>query len=205
MAIELNIPDVPGVPPLVSYSANNILLLAADAVAAYNYLFGTNWGVFLNGTKAFAYQSVIDFSYKQDLPTSDYPVEAGGFMSYDKVEMPFDVRVRVVSAGTESGREALLSSVRAASKTLNLYDIVTPEQTYRGCNITHFDFARSASSGVGMIIIDIWFIEIRETSTATFTSTQQPGVAGQQNTGSVNPQPSTAIDRKFDDGTWGVR
>jgi hypothetical protein len=202
-----NIPNVPGVPPLPSYSPNTIVLLAADVVLAILGLFGSQWGVFLDGAKAFDYHSIVDFDYKQDWPTSDYPVEDGGFQSYDKVELPFDVRVRVARGGTESDRESLLSSVRAAAGTLDLFDVVTPEQTYSDCNITHVDFKRSSAGGVGLIIIDIWFTEIRQTSTSNFTQTQQPGNSGQVNTGNVSPQaPATSeIDKNFDNGTWGVQ
>src|SRR5215469_5882183 len=33
--------------------------------------------------------SFVDVEYKQDWPISDYPVEQGGFQSYDKVRLPF--------------------------------------------------------------------------------------------------------------------
>jgi hypothetical protein len=203
----VDIPNVPGVPPLPSYSPNDIVLLAVDVIGAILGLFGSEWGIFLDGEQAFDYQSIVDFDYKQDWPTSDYPVEDGGFQSYDKVELPFDVRVRVASGGTEAERESLLSSVRAAAGTLDLFDVVTPEQTYSSCNITHVDFKRTSSNGVGLILIDIWFTEIRITSTSTFTQTQQPGNAGQVNTGNVNGQaPATSeIDKNFDNGNWSVQ
>lgn len=198
-----NIPNVPGVPPLSSYSANNIALLVADVATALNSLFGSQWGIYLNGLQAFDYQSIVDFDYKQDWPTADYPIEEGGFQSYDKVELPFDVKVRVVSGGSESDRQSLLDSVHAAAGTLDLFDVVTPEKTYTGCNISHIDYKRSAGSGVGMIMIDIWFIEIRESATANFANTQSPVNAGQVNTGNVSPQaPSQEIDKNFDNGTW---
>lgn len=182
-----NVPNVPGVPPLSSYSGSSIVLLFNDAISAIsNILFGTGWGIFLDGEQAFDYQSILDFDYKQDWPISDYPVEEGAFQSYDKVQLPFDVRVRVSSGGTISERQALLTSVQAAANTLDLYDVVTPEQTYASCNITHVDYKRTSVNGVGVIVMDIWFIQIRVTSTAVFSNTQQPGIAGQQNTGSVS-------------------
>lgn len=202
----VNVPKVPGVPALPSYSANNISLLVADVTFAINSLFGPQWGIFLDGAQAFPYQSILDFDYKQDFPISDYQVEEGGFQSYDKVTLPFDVKVRVVSGGSESEREALLTAVHDAAATLDLFDVVSPERTYVGCNITHFDYKRSSSSGVGIIIIDIWFTEVRESATATFANTQQPGVAGQQNTGSVTAQPAgQAINQNFDNETWSLQ
>lgn len=207
-----DVPNVPGVPALPSYAANTVALLAADVGAVLAVLSGPGWGVFLNGAQAFAYRSIVDFDFKQDWPVSDYPVEPasgtspGGFQSYDKVQLPFDVRVRMTSDGDEAGREALIADVQAGANTLNLYDVVTPEQTYAGCNITHVDFKRSAENGVGMILIDVWFLQIRQTSTSTFTSTRTPTVAGQQNTGSVATQaPSGQVDAGFDSGALVLR
>jgi hypothetical protein len=196
-----DIPNVPGVPPLSSFSADNVVLLFEDVVSAIlGFLGGPQWGIFLDGVPAFDYNSIVDFDFKQDWPISDYQVEDGGFQSYDKVQMPFDVRVRVSSGGSEFERQSLLTSVLAAANTLDLYDVVTPEQTYPGCNITHVDFKRTATNGVGMIIIDIWFIEIRVTSTSTFSSTQNPTTSGQQNTGSVAPSAaSPAVQQQLTD------
>lgn len=182
-----DVPNLPGVPPLSSYAPNNTVLAFADAIASLILGSGPQWGIFLNGDQAFDYNSIVDFDYKQDFPVSDYQLEDGAFQSYDKVQLPFDVKVRVASGSSASDREALLSSVRAAANTLDLYDVVTPEQVYSSCNITHIDFKRTSNNGVGLIIIDIWFIEIRITSTSTFSSTQQPSVAGQQNSGNVSP------------------
>jgi len=119
------VPNVPGVPALSAYGGQSIVLLVADAISLFNSFFGSGWGIFLDGQQAFAYNSVLDFDYKQDWPLSDYPVEDGAFQSYDKVQLPFDVRVRVASGGSESERQDLLTSVQAAANTLDLYDVVT--------------------------------------------------------------------------------
>lgn len=202
-----DVPKVPGVPALPSYALNNVALLAADAALVLGALSGPSWAVVTAaGAKAFAYNSVVDVDFKQDFPVSDYQVEEGGFESYDKVELPFDVRVRLASGGTEQQREALLTSVQAAAKTLELYEIVTPEQVYAGCSITHHAFKRGADGGVGMILADVWFVEIRETSTSTFSNTKTPTLAGQQNTGNVAAQPAgRSIDQGFDSGALVLR
>ena len=100
-----DIPNLPGVPPLSSFSTDNLVLLFADVVSAIlDFLGGPQWGIFLDGVPAFDYNSIVDFDFKQDWPISDYQVEDGGFQSYDKVQLPFDVRVRVSSGGSEFER-----------------------------------------------------------------------------------------------------
>jgi hypothetical protein len=185
-----DIPDVPGVPNLSSYSANPVVLLFADAISSLLGFFGgpqSGWGIFLNGAQAFPYNSVVDFDYKQDYTIADEPIEQGSFVSYDKVQHPFDVRVRVASGPSESDRQALLVSARAAAADLNLYTVITPEDIYDSCNITHIDWKRSAENGVGVIVVDFWFQEIRQSATSTLSNTQSPTSAGQQSTGNVSP------------------
>ncbi len=188
-----NVPNAPGVPPLSSYGASNVALLIADVIASIGGQAGTQWGIFLNGAPIIDGDSVVSFDFKQDFPVSDYPVEKGGFQSYDKVQLPADIRVRYSAGGSIANRQVFLDSIEAVMNTVDLYDIVTPEITYLGYNFTHRDFRRTAANGVGLIVVDLWLTEIRVTSTATFINTQQPGEAGQQNGGNVQGQETGSI------------
>lgn len=186
-----NVPNVPGVPALSSYLSNAVVLLAADAISL---LFGglTNpWGVYLDGAVAFDYDSFNALSFRKEGVIADYQVEgeggASGFMSYDKVALPFECRVRLVVGGSEARREALLSQIADAQEDLELYDVVTPERLYQNCNILRHSYERTASEGVGLIKIDITFQEIRSSEVTAFSNTQQPGSAGQQGLGNVQP------------------
>jgi hypothetical protein len=183
-----NVPNLPGVPSLSSYTSNTLSLLISDAISIINAFFGPQWGIFLNGAQVIPYNSVLDFDYKQDWPLSDYPVEDGGFQSYDKVQLPFDIKIRLASGGTEAERQALLAAVDFYANSLELFDVITPEKAYTSCNITHYDYKRSSHNGVGVIVVDLWFIEVRVTATSTYTNTQSPGVAGPQSSGAVTPE-----------------
>jgi hypothetical protein len=169
-----DVPDVPGVPPLTSNSANPVALLFSDAISAVLDFFvgGPQWGIFLNGAQAFPYNSVVDFDFKGDSTVAD-------------------VRVRVASGPSESDRQALLVAARAAKDDLNLYTVVTPEDTYDSANIVHVDWKRSSENGVGVVVVDFWFQEIRQSATSTFSNTQSPTVAGPQSSGNVSPVPNT--------------
>lgn len=215
-----NVPNVPGVPFLSSYSSSGLALLTADTVLGVLNALQPQWGVYdqsgvpiiasslasslglgtlassansisslLSGVNLINLFSVVDFEYKQDWSVSDYPVEAGGFQSYDKVQLPFDVRMRVAAGGPESNRQALLDTVTSIANTLTLFDVYTPEQVFVNCSVTHFDYKRTATNGVGLIVIDLWLMEVRVTSTATFSNTQQPSGASPFSVGNVQPQP----------------
>ena len=116
----MGVPNLPGVPALSSFAspAAGVVLLTADAVSLITQALYPQWGIYLNGSPilassaqplfnlgtlinaaesllnslSFGIFSVVDFAYKQDWTVSTYPVEEGGFQSYDKVQHPFDVR-----------------------------------------------------------------------------------------------------------------
>jgi hypothetical protein len=191
-----NVPNVPGVPTLTSYSAAPILLALSDAAFVALSFLAPRWGIFLDGVPALPMaKSVASFEYKQDWTISDYPVEEGGFQSYDKVQLPFECRVRITSSGSSGDRAALLAALDQIANSLDLYDVVTPERVYTSVNVHHMDYRRTATNGVGLLVVDLWLVEVRVTATATFTNTQQPGDSGQQGVGNVQPQaPSGGFD-----------
>lgn len=197
-----NVPNVPGVPilprdPGAAIAA--IAFLAADAIANLIGLFGSpKWGIFLSGIPVVVAESVLTFDFKQDYTVADYPIEEGGFESYDKVQVPFDVRLRFSMGGSEADRQVFLDSIATAAASLELYEVFTPEVSYASMNITHYDYRRTATNGVGLLVVDVWLVEVRTTATATFANTKQPNVAGPQNVGTVQPTaPTAAVADRF--------
>lgn len=210
-----NVPNLPGVPPLLSFAANTLTLLLTDAIGFLGGLFGPRWGIYLDGVIALEVESVVNFSVKKDYAIADYPVEGGlttpsSFQSYDKVELAGDIRVRVTSGPDTADRQLLLNDAEAIAATLDLYDIVTPEKVYRSYNVSHYDVQRTAVNGVGMIVCDLWFAEVRQTQAASFTqtptmtSTQNPTTGSPQGLGNVQPAaPSASVQSSFSSSSAG--
>lgn len=132
--------------------------------------------------------STIEFEYAQDFPLSTYPQENGAFQTYDKVTLPWDVKLKIACGGSTSNRQAFLSTVQAIANSFALFDIVTPEQTYTGCNVERISWSRRSDRGLTLIVVEIAFKQIPITSGATFTNTQQPGDQSSQALGNVQPQ-----------------
>lgn len=193
--------SIPGAPVLLRQPAavssafaklNTASLLVADASIIKQLFNKPQWGVF-KGTKAVAAaDSVLTFEYRQDTKISDYPQEKGGFQSYNKVGTPFDVRVQLTKGGTESDRSAFLSAIEAATASLDLFDVVTPEKVYKNANLQRFDYRRTAQSGVGLITVDLWLVEVRETVTAGFAVAKKPSGFAAVNGGTVQGAISSA-------------
>ena len=169
--------------------ATALTLMTADTYTPDNY--ASQWGIFLNGSPVITADTVVDFTLRKDWNICDAPLEQGAFESYNKVFLPYDVRLRFVAGGSESNRTALLASVDAAASTLSVYSAVTPEMVYPSVNIKHYDYRRTSVNGVGMITVDVWCEEVRINSTSALTNTAQPSGASQINGGSIQGTPPT--------------
>ncbi len=199
-----NVPIAPGVPPLPRNPlevAAAISLLTQDAI---NTIAGSGqplWGIFQNNIPVVLADNVVSLDYKQDWTVSDYPLEQGAFESYDKVQLPFECRVRFSCGGDVTNRQDFLDSIAAIANTLNLYTIVTPEEIYPSVNITHYDYRRTASNGVGLIVVDVWAIQVRITASTMFQNVQNPSSASPQNGGNVQTMtPNQTVQNDFADG-----
>lgn len=194
MAQQVNVPDVDGVPSVnfAPGAGGDIILAAADtARLGPSYGGGAPWGIYSGGRPVVRADTVAAFDYKQDWVISDHPLERGAFESYNKVQVPFDIRVVYTAGGSEANRAALLRSIEAIAGTLNLYEVVTPEAVYPSVNVVHYDYRRTALNGVGLLVVSVWCLEVRVTvrdsSGGSFTSPAAPSGAEQINGGTVQP------------------
>lgn len=212
-----NVPQAPGVPPLlrqVGQVQSTVVLAVADAAIVFStlgVLGAPQWGLFTQaGAPAFAAAgaggiatvvtnflsggsglSVGDVEFRLDHRIATAPQEQGAFLSYNKVSAPFDGRVTYIVSGTAAQRSQFLSQVLALQKSLTLLNLTMPEYVYPSCNIVHHGLRRSAKDGVTMIAVDIWVEEVRITGTAAFSNTAAPSGAAQTNAGTVQPQTPT--------------
>ena len=194
MAFPVNVPNAPGVPSVNFAAATGAVLsfLTADAAGIFAGLFGgQQWGIYLDGAPVILADNVVTVDYRNSWTISDYPVEQGGFESYDKVATPFQARLRFSTGGSQSDRAAFIASVDAISSDLNLYDVVTPERIYINCNVNRVTYGRSGDRGAGLIVIDVELEEIRIQAAPVGTNTASPTSAPPINGGSVQPTAPT--------------
>lgn len=185
-----NVPFVPGVPALTSYATGQLLsILVRDIALLVTGGFFQEWGIFLDGNSAVPADSVISFDFRREWTVSNYPLEKGTFESYDKVQLPFEAKMRFSVGGTVNDRQQFLDTIDSIAGGLNLYDVVTPEETYRSVSITHYDYRRTATDGVGLLLVDLWCSQVRVTATTKFSSTKTPSGADSSSGGAVTALP----------------
>lgn len=199
-----NIPFAEGVPAL----ARSILfppdpnpeLGEADGAGVKESPHAPNWGVFdKDGKKILDPTSVVSFSFLNEFRIADYPIEQGGFESYNKVATPYDARVVFSKGGTDADRQGFLNAIETVIASLDLVDVVTPEKTYLNANIIRYDYERTSKNGVTLLSVALFLREVRLTDSTQgsqqstdvnvpLADTQAPSGQDPVTTGAVQPQ-----------------
>jgi len=109
------VPQAPGVPPVLrqaGQAAALVQLLVADAVQVVRMFQGPQWGIFdENNNPLIIGDSVLAVDYRVEYRVADFPITQGGFASYNKVRMPFDIRLTFAS----DGRQSLMTAIQSGN------------------------------------------------------------------------------------------
>lgn len=190
-----NVPRLPGVPQLLRSpqfpaSVAPVLSAAAAVGALWRALFALpKWGVFKQQTPTenedgietvtvvgelrpvVSADSVLDFGYRNEVDIPDFQLQDGSFANYNRVNLPYEASVRLTKGGSEEDRRKFLDQIQTIMESLELYQIITPERTYRNVNPVRFELIRRGASGAYFLTeVDLYFREIR-TVTAQYTNT----------------------------------
>lgn len=138
----------------------------------------STWGIFnADGSQVIVPDSHVRLGYSREKRVSDFPIEEGGFASYNKVSVPFEGRFLLSKGGSQADRTSFLTSIDDATNSLDLYSLVTPEITYDNVNVVHYDYDRSADHGVTLLSVEVWLRQIRVATGPSFSNTANPSGA----------------------------
>lgn len=176
------VPQALGVPALLRSGAqllDTVTLGYLGASDALNSIIGSEpikWGIFDNGGNLIGdYDSVLAVGYQNDSRISDYPVEQGQFASYNKVDNPFDVNVKLICGGSENRRATFLAACEMVRKSLQGYSVITPTATYQNVNFTSISTENTTQEGANIAIVTLTGREIRNTPTASYSDSTNLG------------------------------
>lgn len=193
-----DVPQAPGVPPVArdtsAVQTPEPTPLRRDDASVSTATGGPPWGLYddTGGAQLIKPDSFVSVEYGRDWRIADYPLEQGGFESYNKVTRPYELRVALTKGGTEAERADFVNAIDALGQSLTLISTVTPEHTYLKGNISRVSYDRSARSGAALIVANLDIMEIRTTVTATYGTAKTPSAADAVNDGTVQTQPPTA-------------
>lgn len=188
-----NVPPLPGVPGL--NRQNGAFVAAALTIVGELLplnLFGPKWGIVTSsGSAAITPDSFVDFEYREERKIPNYPVEKGGFQSYNKVALPFDVRVTLSCSGNgKMTKQQFLAAIDKLLFNLTLVSVVTPEITFNNCNLIHADYRREARQNATLIVAQLWFQEVRIAQAPVVPTAAASGAAPTP-LGQLSPKPHT--------------
>ena len=163
--------------------------LLADSGPQVQADIAQQWGLYdQSGLPAVIADNVQSLEVALEAQISDFPVENGGFASYNKVIRPFDVRIAMTKGGSVEERQAFVQQVQEAWQSLDLFNVVTPEVVYLDVNVVGVRRLVESDRGVGLMMLDVSLRKVRQTGRLAFTSTAQPASAGVNNNGAVQTQ-----------------
>lgn len=211
-----DIPEYPGVPPLLRQANSAIAAIPALAIGigTLEGILGNalqqpvNWGIFdslgnqlgASGSGnsilgALAAQltgalspvlSTLSFDFTREAKVSDFIIEQGSFASYNKVQNPANPVVTLAFSGSEGDRANFLNVIDAACISTDLYSVVTPEVTYVNYSFERYSISRRGDKGATLLVVEVSLKEIREVS-ATFTQSGAAPITDPQNAGATTP------------------
>lgn len=137
--------------------------------------------------------STLSFDFTRETQISGFPIEAGSFAAYNKVQLPATPSVVLALSGSEGDRTNFLNAIDDACNSTELFTVVTPEVQYVNYSLVRYSLSRRADRGVTLLVVEIFLMEVREVS-ATFTQVarpitnpQNPGATSQTNNGLTQP------------------
>jgi len=154
-------------------------------------------GATKSGRPVLTPDSVLSLEWHGEERISDYPVQNGQFVSYNKVKVPFDLRMVMtcqglnvvqdalkpvtqlldqalsnvgLAFGQPMTRDAFLRQLDSMLDSTDLYDVITPDKVYSNVNLVGYNHAKKSDEGGTLIIAELMFREVRESGNAQYSS-----------------------------------
>lgn len=153
--------SVRGAPPLLN--AINYPVRIINTARAISALFNPVvdiWGIYLDNKIALPFDAVESLDLRDSANISNALQEGGAFISYNKIQEPYQARLRVLKKGTASERNQFLAALEKIIKTTSLYQIVTPDYFWENANVVLYEIMRNPESGLELLTVEIVLQEV---------------------------------------------
>lgn len=178
-------------------------LISLGGAAVINAVFGNVWGLVNEfGVPVLKSDNVLGLSFTSASTIANAPIERGSFSSYNKVATPSQAVVQL-SKGTGGALErgAWLTQLLTYEGSTLKFHVISPEFVHRNMSIINVDYARSASEGLQLIVVNVQLEEVREVGVLySLEEVKNPSDAENVDSGEVQPKDAssnTSILRKL--------
>lgn len=189
-----NVPNAPGVPnvprnptaaPAPAPALNKVRLPNSSVNEAWKIVDSTGKVILKPDTYA-------DFQVRAENIIPNYPIENGGFSSYNQVEKPYNIKMTAIITGIgDLSRGKFFQTVVDLKRSLDVVTIVTPDAIFDNAKLISYNWSQRADHGLTMLQIELVFQEIRQTASAKIT-VAKPAGNDKKKIGQVSPVPPTA-------------
>lgn len=93
-------------------------------------------------------------------------IEAGSFATYNKTAAPIEIKLELAFQGTKAEIQEVLATFETSKEGTEKYSIVTPYHEYQNMTLARFDYDMTADNGLGRVIVNATFEEIKEVAAA---------------------------------------
>lgn len=164
----------------------------------------TQWAIYNAGTSKSAIlpDSFSALEFRGEARICNYPLEKGAFSSYNKVKLPYSLRLQLVCQNDQMSRHDFLRQLGNMRNSTDRFDIASPDGLYQNVTLTRYDYKRTSRNGATMIIAEVVFEYVNETASASYSASQtqnpvvssnSPSAASPKNTGTATTaQPTPA-------------
>lgn len=170
-----------------------------------------------NSTPSYITRKILGASHVETLDIgksstiSSAPQEDGTFLSYNKIKNPYQITLRLICDGSDSGnmwenmlpgfvrglmgngvddvKKAFMTELDRIVEDTDLYYVSTPEKMYRNVNIIGYRIHRGPDGTSDMLIADITLQEVRQVSATGWTTAKKPQGEPTKDNGTVQPKP----------------
>ena len=192
-----NVPTLPGVPDLPGggSAASGVTTIQSGTSSSTQTATSKKleeWALLrADGSPVIVADTYLEYSYRGDAKIANYPVEGGSFASYNKVILPYDIRLTAFCSGYgEMNLGSFLNSLNNLKKGLELVTLVTQFEIYENLNLIHVDHKHNATNNANTLTVLLFFQEVRQAGVTTIT-TVMPDGADAVNLGQVSLIPPT--------------
>ena len=155
----------------------------------------TTTNITIKGTYALQPDSFVKFEFKEDHKICSYPVENGSFSSYNKITMPYEIKMTVTKGGIFA-ITPFINQIKELLDSTKILAIVTPDSTYASASLTNFTYRKEAKNGAVLLIADLTFQEVR-VSGGNYVPVAAPQAAVTTPLGQTSPTPFVTTDSSF--------
>lgn len=185
----LGMPNIPDFKGLVSSGSDALIGLGGAAIV--NAVFGKVWGLVNEfGVPVVLADNVLGLSYQSGSTIVNAPIEGGSFASYNKIASPAQAVVQMSKgSGGVLQRGAFLTQLQALEGSTLSFFVISPEFVHRNMQIVGVDYARSASEGMQLIVVNVQLEEVREVKVDySYQEVKAPSDAKSSDGGNVQPK-----------------